>query len=289
MFGAKFHAEDDSMSLSVTRLTPAIGAQVEGVQLNQPMSEADYAAINEALLENHVLFFRNQTMTPTQHRDFASHFGKLHIHPIYPNHPEAPEIMVLDTDLVDLQDNAIWHTDVTFSPTPPMGGVLVARHLPPQGGDTLWSSNIAAYEALSPAMQKFLQGLTATHTISQSFPPERFGGTPEAKERLETAIRNNPPVSHPVVRTHPESGRKGLFVQDGFTTHINELTAAESKTLLTFLYAHSARPEFIVRWKWREGDVAFWDNRLTQHYATDDYRPARRVMNRATIIGDRPI
>jgi taurine dioxygenase len=112
--------------------------------------------------------------------------------------------------------------------------------------------------------------------------------TAQAQERLEKAKRDNPPVSHPVIRTHPVSGRKGLFVQDGFTTHINELTGPESRALLTFLYAHATKPEFVVRWRWRLGDVAFWDNRVTQHYATDDYRPARRVMNRATIIGDRP-
>jgi taurine dioxygenase len=246
-------------------------------------------AIDEALVQHQVLFFRDQTLTPVQHRDFAAHFGKLHIHPIYPKHPEAPEVIVLDTDLVDLQDNAIWHTDVTFTQTPPMGSVLVARMLPSQGGDTLWSSNIAAFEALSPSMQGFLTPLSATHDISQSFPSERFAMTGEARARLEAAKRNNPPVTHPVVRTHPVSGRRGLFVNEGFTTHINELTGAESRALLPLLFAHSSKPEFVVRWKWRDGDVAFWDNRLTQHYAADDYRPARRVMNRATIIGDRPI
>jgi taurine dioxygenase len=138
-------------------------------------------------------------------------------------------------------------------------------------------------------MQKFVQGLTATHSIAQSFPAERFAMTPGAQARLEQAKRDNPPVCHPAVRTHPVSGRKGLYVHEGFTTHINELTAPESRALLSFLYAHSAKPEFVVRWRWRLGDVAFWDNRLTQHYATDDYRPARRVMNRATIIGDRPV
>jgi taurine dioxygenase len=273
----------------VTRLTPTIGAVVDDIRINEPLTDATIGDITRALAEHHVIFFRGQTVTPQQHRDFASRFGKLHIHPIYPNHSEAPEIMVLDTDLIDLQDNAIWHTDVTFSPTPPMGGVLVARVVPPNGGDTLWSSNIAAFEALSAPLQQFLQGLTATHSITQSFPAERFGMTPEAQERLEKAKRSNPPVSHPVVRTHPVSGRKGLFVQDGFTTHINELAAQESRALLTFLYAHSSKPEFVVRWKWSLGDVAFWDNRLTQHYATDDYRPARRVMNRATILGDRPV
>ncbi|MDB6099855.1 MAG: tauD 3 [Gammaproteobacteria bacterium] len=275
--------------ISFTRLTSSIGAAAQGIRLSDPLDDADFKAINAALAEHHVLFFRDQALTPLQHRDFAAHFGQLHIHPIYPKHADAPEIIVLDTDLVDLQDNAMWHTDVTFSPTPPMGGVLVARMLPPQGGDTLWSSNIAAYEALSPAMQAFLKPLTATHNIAQSFPSERFAMTHEAQARLESAKRNNPPVTHPVVRTHPVSGRRGLFVNDGFTTHINELTAAESRALLPLLYAHSSKPEFVVRWKWRDGDVAFWDNRLTQHYATDDYRPARRVMNRATIVGDRPI
>jgi taurine dioxygenase len=261
---------------------------VEGIRLSDALDAATYSAIDEALVEHHVLFFRDQTLTPVQHRDFAAHFGKLHIHPIYPKHSDAPEIIVLDTDLVDLQDNAMWHTDVTFTETPPMGGVLVARLLPPQGGDTLWSSNIAAFEALSSAMQTFLLPLTATHNISQSFPAERFGGDAEAQERLAAAKRNNPSVTHPVVRTHPVSGRRGLFVNEGFTTHINELTPTESRTVLQLLYAHSAKPEFVVRWRWRNGDVAFWDNRATQHYATDDYRPARRVMNRATIIGDRP-
>jgi taurine dioxygenase len=275
--------------ISFSRLTSSIGAVAQGIRLSDPLDEPTREAIIAALAEHHVLFFRDQTLTPVQHRDFAARFGKLHIHPIYPKHADVPEIIVLDTDLVDLQDNAIWHTDVTFTQTPPMGGVLVARMLPPQGGDTLWSSNIAAYEALSPAMQAFLKPLTATHNITQSFPTERFAMTLQAQERLETAKRNNPPVSHPVVRTHPVSGRRGLFVSDGFTTHINELSAAESRALLPMLYAHCSKPEFVVRWKWRDGDVAFWDNRLTQHYATDDYRPSRRVMNRATIIGDRPI
>jgi taurine dioxygenase len=170
-----------------------------------------------------------------------------------------------------------------------MGSVLLARMVPPVGGDTLWASCAAAYEALSPAMQEFLLTLSATHDIAQSFPAERFGMSLEAAEKLQAAKRNNPPVKHPVIRTHPVSKRRGLFVQEGFTTHINELKAAESRVLLDYLFQHSVRPEFTVRWKWREGDVAFWDNRCTLHYATDDYRPQRRVMNRATIVGDIPV
>jgi taurine dioxygenase len=276
------------MTLAITALTPAIGAVVENLNLAELRDET-HAEIERALTLHQVLFFREQTLNPWQHRDFAARFGKLHIHPIYPSHPEVPEVMVLDTAVTDVTDNAIWHTDVTFTQTPPMGGVLLARVLPESGGDTLWSSTTAAYAALSAPMQRFLQGLTATHNITQSFPAERFGRSSDAEARLEKAKRDNPPVSHPVIRTHPVSGKKALFVQDGFTTHINELTAAESRALLAFLSAHSTRPEFTVRWKWRVGDVAFWDNRVTQHYAVDDYRPARRVMNRATIIGDRPV
>lgn len=276
----------DEMVLSP--LSPAIGAVVEGLDLARSLDMSEFDALQAALVRHQVLFFRDQRLTPKQHRDFAARFGPLHIHPIYPNHSEAPEVIVLDSAVTDLTDNAIWHTDVTFTERPPMGSVLLARVVPPQGGDTLWASCSAAYEALSPALQQFLLTLSATHNISQSFPAERFGMSREAAEKLETAKRNNPPVKHPVVRTHPVSKRRGLFVQEGFTTHINELTPAESRALLDFLFHHSIRPEFTVRWKWREGDLAFWDNRNTLHYATDDYRPARRVMNRATVVGDRP-
>jgi taurine dioxygenase len=275
--------------LTLTRLTPTIGAVVEGFCIGESLDESRFEAIQDALVAHHVLFFRDQALTPVQHRDFAARFGQLHLHPIYPNHTQAPEVIVLDSDLTDLTDNAIWHTDVTFTERPPMGSVLVARVLPETGGDTLWASSTAAYDALSPALQEFLLPLTATHNIAQSFPAERFGMTFEAHARLEAAKRNNPPVIHPVIRTHPISGRRGLFVQEGFTTHINELTPGESRALLSFLYQHSVKPEFTVRWKWRDGDVAFWDNRSTMHYAVDDYRPARRVMHRATIIGDRPV
>jgi taurine dioxygenase len=278
---------DTSIKLKITSLSPTIGALIEDLSLADADAQ-QIRGIEQALLKHHVLFFRDQALSPAAHRDFAARFGKLHIHPIYPKHPEAPEIIVLDTDLVDLTDNAIWHTDVTFSKTPPMGGVLIARMLPPTGGDTLWGSSLAAYEALSPALQTFLAPLTATHDIAQSFPETRFALDEEARQRLENAKRNNPPVVHPVIRTHPVTKRRGLFVQEGFTTQINELSSAESKALLQFLFQHSVKPEFVVRWRWRVGDVAFWDNRVTQHYAIDDYRPARRVMNRATILGDAP-
>lgn len=276
------------MSLNVTRLTPALGALVQGVDLSGPISAQVQREIREALVRHQVLFFRNQDISPAQHRDFAARFGDLHTHPIYPQHPEASQILVLDTDVVDVKDNAIWHTDVTFSATPPLGAVLVARQLPENGGDTLWASSFAAYDALSDRLKILLDGLTATHDFIKSFPLRRFGQTAADRQRWEETRLKNPPLSHPVIRTHPESGRKGLFVNEGFTTEINELPEEEGKALLDFLFAHQSRPEFSVRWRWALGDVAFWDNRSTSHYAVDDYRPARRVMHRATIFGDAP-
>lgn len=275
-------------TLSIEPISPALGAIVSGVRLADPLDDAAQRQIEQALLDHHVLFFRDQPLTPNQQATFAARFGDLHIHPIYPSSPEQREVIVLDTAVTDVRDNAIWHTDVTFLETPALGAVLAAKQLPPYGGDTLWASGIAAYEALSKPLQQLLDGLTATHDISKSFPQERFGATDADLARLEEARRKNPPRSHPVIRTHPVTGRKALFVSDGFTTRINELEPAESRAILDLLFAHFARPEFTVRWRWKENDVAFWDNRVTQHYAVDDYRPQRRVMHRATILGDKP-
>lgn len=277
------------MSLQLFPLSPALGARVEGVDLSQPLAAAERDAIERALLQHQVLFFRNQPLTPRQQADFARRFGDLHIHPIYPNVPEQPEVLILDTAVTDVRDNAIWHTDVTFLPTPAMGAVLSAKQVPAWGGDTLWASGGAAYEALSAPLKQLLDGLTATHDFTKSFPLERFGSTAADLARYEATRRQHPPLSHPVIRTHPVSGRKCLFVSEGFTTRINELEAAESQAILNLLFAHSTRPEFTVRWHWQAGDVAFWDNRCTQHYAVDDYRPQRRVMHRATVLGDVPV
>ena len=276
------------MSLTLTPLSSALGAQIEGVDLTQPLSLEQRDAIEQALLTHQVIFFKNQSITPQQQARFAANFGDLHIHPIYPNVPEQPEVLVLDTAVTDVRDNAVWHTDVTFLPTPAMGAVLSAKQLPAFGGDTLWASGIAAFEGLSKPLQRLLDGLTATHDFTTSFPLERFGSTPEDFARWDQTRKNNPPLSHPVIRTHPVSGRKSLFVNEGFTTRINELSEAESEAILKLLFAHATRPEYTIRWRWQQNDVAFWDNRVTQHYAVDDYRPNRRVMHRATILGDAP-
>jgi taurine dioxygenase len=276
------------MTITVSRVTPALGAIVEGVALRDELPRDSVEQLNALLVEHQILFFRGQPVTPQQQCRFAAYFGELHVHPIYPVLPELPEILVLDTHGDFLPDNDNWHTDVTFSETPPMAGILAAKQLPSAGGDTLWSSNLAAYDALSEPLKRMLEGLTAEHSVVKAFPAGRWGADPAFKERYERAVAKHPPVTHPVVRTHPVSKRKGLFVNEGFTTHIHELTARESDALLAFLYAHAARPEFILRWQWRVDDVAFWDNRITHHYAVADYLPERRVMHRATVIGDRP-
>ena len=276
------------MSLQIQPFSPAIGARVSGVRLAGGIDDATRDALMAALLEHHVLFFEDQPITPTEQRDLARRFGELITHPIYPHAPGVPEIVVLDTSDDNPPDNDNWHTDVTFLAEPAMGAILSAQHLPPRGGDTLWASGIAAFEALSKPWQRMLCSLHAEHDILRSFPAWRFARTPEEKVRWEQARIDHPPRLHPVIRTHPVSGRQGLFVNEGYTARIVELNPTESDAVLRQLFAHIAKPEFTVRWRWKLGDIAFWDNRLTQHYATADYVPARRVMHRATIKGDAP-
>ena len=276
------------MSIEITRVSPAFGAIVAGLDISDQLTESEIERLSALLVEHKVLFFRRQPLSPQAQRDFAARFGTLHVHPIYPVLPELPEILLLDNHQAFLPDNDNWHTDVTFSKTPPLAGILAAKRIPSVGGDTLWSDSTAAYEALSEPMRRLLEGLTAQHSVAKSFPPERWQNDPAFKERYERAVAKHPPVTHPVVRTHPVSRRKGLFVNEGFTTHINELEPRESETLLRFLYAHVARQEFTIRWRWKVDDVAFWDNRNTQHYAVADYLPERRTMHRATVNGDEP-
>ncbi|MFA7261225.1 MAG: taurine dioxygenase, partial [Aeromonas bestiarum] len=232
--------------------------------------------------------FRDQPITPLAQRALANRFGDLHIHPVYPHAPEAEEIIVLDTHHENPPDNDNWHTDVTFIETPPALAILAAKQLPPVGGDTLWASGIAAFEGLSPRLQQLLAGLEAEHDFSKSFPAHRHNGSPAEYGRWQEAAARHPPLRHPVIRTHPLSGRQALFVNEGFTTRLPDLPARESEALLAFLFAHITKPEYQVRWRWQENDITIWDNRVTQHYANADYLPARRVMHRATILGDKP-
>lgn len=274
--------------MQIKPLTPTIGAVVEGVDLSQGVSADLAEALRGALLKHQVIFFEDQHMTPVQHRDFAARFGALHTHPLYPGVPEAPELFILDNHAGNPTDNDAWHTDVTFIETPPMGSILYARQLPPSGGDTIWANMRAAYEALSPVFRDFLTGLDAVHDFARGFPQHGIVANASGAEKHAKALAEHPPVLHPVVRTHPETGEDGLFVNFGFTERIKGLRRKESDAILGMLFEHVTKPEFQVRWRWSDNAVAFWDNRVTQHYAVNDYLPARRIMNRATILGERP-
>lgn len=266
-----------SIALHVVPLTPTVGAEVRGVDLRD-LDDATFAAIRAALLDHQVLFFRDQQLTDEQQRDFAARFGPLQRFPFAdPVDESVPEVHAIAIDgSAPRKSNAdIWHTDATFMECPPYGSVLRAVTLPEVGGDTLWASGTAAYEALSSRLQRMLDGLTATHDFTKSTTHRR-----PLHDRY-------PPVSHPVVRTHPETGRKALFVNRIFTTRIDDLPARESDMLLEFLFEHIGSPDFHVRFTWSPGAVAIWDNRCTQHYAVLDYR-SLRVMHRVVVDGERP-
>ena len=275
------------MTLNIEIIKATIGAIIHDVDLNTA-DEHTTQQIQQALLDHHVIFFRKQQLAPQAQAELARGFGSLHIHPIYPSVENVPEIIVLDSWKQDLRDNELWHTDVTFSQKPPLGCVLQAIKIPPVGGDTLWSSGAAAFAVLDQDLQTKLKGLTATHDIRQSFPIERFAHNDVERQKLEETFKRNPPVVHPVVRTHPVTGQPILFVSEGFTTRINELDETESAELLQYLFAHATNEQFHLRWQWQAGDVAIWDNRCTQHKALFDYGDAHRIMHRATINGDVP-
>ncbi|HXW76427.1 MAG TPA: taurine dioxygenase [Candidatus Eremiobacteraceae bacterium] len=274
--------------LRTTPLTPAIGATIDGLDLASPLQVSEVEEIRRALDEHLVLFFRGQSLTPAQQRDFAARFGELYVHPFYPGHEDANEIMVLAHDATRRANTDRWHNDTTYLEAPVAASILYAQEIPPLGGDTLWANMYLAYDTLSGPLKTLVSGLRAVHSFAKNFTPERFTalGMDDRRDQIYAA---HPPVSHPVARTNPATGRKVLFVNADFTTHIEGLTARESSTLLSLLYEHMALPQFQVRWRWTEGDVAFWDNRWTQHCALADYFPQRRVVRRATIAGERPV
>jgi len=279
---------DLETDLDLVPLGPSFVAEVRGLDLAIRQSDAAIAALRAALIRHKLLLFRGQALTPVQQRDFAARFGPLHVHPILDNVASQPEIMVLDFDAERRLEKSEWHTDVTFIETPPLGSILHGVVIPEVGGDTIFADLGAAYAGLSAPLRGFLAGLRARHDFAKSFDPGE-DATSEYRAKWERTRATHRTVSHPVVRTHPESGEKGLFVNEGFTLSIEGLARAESDALLAFLFAHSRQPELTYRHRWQTGDVLFWDNRITQHYAVIDYWPRSRRMHRATILGDRPV
>jgi taurine dioxygenase len=272
-----------SVTITITRTTPNCGAEVGGVDLAQPLSDEAFDTLNSALSEHAVLFFRDQEMTPEQHKALGQRFGELHIHPAFPRlvegHPEVMEIYADENSTYIAGEE--WHSDVSCDEEPPLGTILRMIEVPPSGGDTLFSNMFAAFDALSLPMREFLSGMTAIHD-GEPFYRGRY------KDGDDDAGKTYPCAEHPLVRTHPVSGKQALFVNRIFTTRIVGLEKAESDALLQMLFQHVERPEFQCRFKWRPGSVAFWDNRCALHLALWDYYPNRRRGLRVTIKGEKP-
>ncbi len=269
-------------TIDVRTVTPTIGAEIHGVDLSGQLSNQQFEEIHQALLNHLVIFFRDQTLTVEQHKAFGQRFGKLHIHPNAPRPIEGhPEILVVKADENSKRvAGEVWHSDVSCDEEPPMGSILYVTQVPENGGgDTSFANMYAAYEALSPTMQGFLQGLTAVHTSLKSA---------NHQYRDKEDYMRFPESEHPIVRTHPETGRKGLFVNRGFTTRIPQLSTKESAALLEMLFSHAEESRFHCRFKWQPNSIAFWDNRATMHQAMWDYYPQKRYGHRVTIAGDRP-
>lgn len=274
--------------LKVQPMCGALGTEVRGIDLSRTPPPAAMEEIRKALREYLVIFFRDQELTPEQHKEFGKQFGTLNIHPVYEpldGHPEILQV-VKEADALDNIGDT-WHSDATFLEEPPMGSILYARELPPFGGDTLFANLYLAYEMLSPGMRKMLDSLHAVHSDAlltqgnsarnETRSTKLRGGQLEAKESV-----------HPVVRTHPETGRKALYINEAFTVRFDGMTEKESRPLIDFLLTHAKRPEFTCRFRWEPGSMAFWDNRCTHHYALNDYHGHRREMHRVTVNGDRP-
>jgi taurine dioxygenase len=269
-------------NIEITPATTAIGAHVSGVDLRDELSDVDVKILRQGLLDHLVLFFRDQHVTDEQQLDFALRFGPMHVSPLQTVHQDAPEIVVLNQVYPRGEGADEWHSDNTFLADPPMASILRAVQLPDVGGDTCFASMYAAYEGLSPAMQSFVDGLHAVHDITNPLKKAIRDG--HSTLDLAAMQRRCPPVEHNVVVTHPETGRKALFVNRNSTTHIVGLGDREQEVLLPFLFDHVRSPEYQCRFHWEEGSIAFWDNRSVQHYAVADYHE-RRIMHRATIAG----
>ncbi|MER5263177.1 TauD/TfdA family dioxygenase [Actinosynnema sp. NPDC002837] len=244
----------------------ALGAEISGIDLNT-LTDEQFDLIRDRLLRHQVVFLRGQgNLTPQAHIDFGRRFGEVELHPYLPRLESHPEIVVIDSE--DGAKVDVWHTDMTFHESPPIASVLHLNELPPHGGDTMWTNQCLVYESLSAPLRDLVDGLTAIHTI-------RVGD--EFSSRAE----------HPVVRVHPETGRRSLYLNRLFTSHIPQLSRNESDALLEYLFRFSEGPQFTCRFRWQPGDVAMWDNRVTQHYAVNDYRERRRGQ-RITVLGDVP-
>ena len=272
--------------LSVSPLTPTIGAEIGGIDLAKPLDTRTKAALRDLLLEWKVIFFRDQDITTEQHLAFARNFGDLEVHPFAPQKPGYPEVLAITHDKENKGKENTWHSDVTWRVEPSLGSVLRALEVPGFGGDTLFADMYAAYDNLTDDVKAKIEGRKALHDFAHFRDGMRKRGLTE--EQIETFNKKYPSVEHPIVRTHPETKKKALYVNAAFTQYIVGMERDISDALLKHLYAQAAIPEYQCRFRWKKNSIAFWDNRASQHYAVSDYWPALRRMERVTIVGDRP-
>lgn len=258
-----------------------LGASIEGIDLTKPLSDKEVSFISNSLAEYEVIFFKNQRIEPSEHREFALNFGSLQTHPAYPTVDGYPEITILENDRDNPSKIEEWHTDMTFREIPPLGSILIGRIVPPKVGATLFGSLSNAYECLPEKMKLKLGSLSAVHSFEYGF--KESLAEPGGRERLKQALIDNPPVTHPVIRTHPITGRKSIFVNKLFTSHIKEVNKEESKEILSFLFEHIKKDEFLMKFEWEKDFIAFWDNRSILHKPDNDYWPQHRKMERITI------
>jgi len=279
-------------TILVNPIAGALGAELNGVDLSKPLSDTAIGEIRAALLQHHVIFFRDQRLTPEQHLGFGRRFGELQVHDFVEGMGDNEEILEVRKEAEETRNfGGGWHTDVSYLERPALGSVLYALDVPEYGGDTMFANQHLAYETLSDGMKSMLEGLTAIHSARRPYGPnaERAHDYGPSSMRVNFSEAALAETEHPVVRTHVETGRKSLYVNRTFTIRFKDMTDAESAPLLNYLCDHAVRPEFTCRFRWQPGSIAFWDNRCVQHNAINDYHGQRRVMHRVTIEGERPV
>ena len=272
--------------IDVTPLTGRIGAEISGIDLREALPEATLQEVERALLEWKVIFFRDQAISTDDHLRFARWFGELEVHPFAPHKDGYPEVLAITHDEARPGRENVWHSDVTWRLEPSLGSILRAIDVPAYGGDTLFADMGAAYEGLDRETKAMIDGRTAIHDFGNFRKAMRKRGASE--EEIEAFDAQYPNPAHPVVRTHPVTGEKSLYVNAAFTQYIEGMDRAASDALLAQLYRQAAIPEYQCRFRWAPDSIAFWDNRAVQHYAVSDYWPARRRVERVTVCGDRP-
>ncbi len=272
--------------IEVRPIAGSIGAEIHNVDVSQELDETTIGDIRKALLDHCVIFFRDQKLDAERHKAFTRRFGKIFIHPNYKGMQADPEIIVITREPGDKKIvGEEWHADTTMMPEPPMGAILYAIEVPPYGGDTLFANQHQAYEALSDGMKRMLSGLRAVHSDRKVAGPAANKNAFRATKVREDADWRETVSTHPVVVTHPETGRKQLYVNASYTMGFEGMTDEESRPLLDYLLGHGHRPEFTCRFRWETGSIAFWDNRVCKHLAIHDAGPFRRVMQRTQVAG----